>query len=100
MITKEQFIRHINFIQSEEEEIEKWQNIGLDIWESNLVQNLYEHRDLVTELAFDEEGQDWINWWLYEATKQVDSEATDENGNDIPTRTIDDLWNLVKNHRI
>lgn len=100
MITKEQFIKHINLVQSEEKELDKWKDIGIDIWSSDLVQNLYEHRDLVIELTFDVEGQDWINWWLYEAIKIDDAEAIDENGNDIPTRTIDDLWNLVENHRI
>lgn len=100
MITKEQFIEHIQLVQKEEIEIERWCDLGLDIWKSNLIQSLYEHRDLVTELAFDEKGQDWVNWWLYEATKVDDSEAIDKDGNEIPTKTVDNLWDLVKNHRI
>jgi hypothetical protein len=47
---------------------------------------------------FDEEGQDWINWWLYEKDGNPELKAWDENDNEIPTETIDDLWNLVKDH--
>lgn len=49
---------------------------------------------------FDEEGVDWINWWLFEKPmfNVDDAKAWDAKHNEIPTETVDDLWKLVENH--
>lgn len=51
---------------------------------------------------FDEEGVDWINWWLFEKPSHNvdDLKAWDAHHNEIPTETVEDLWNIVESHRL
>jgi hypothetical protein len=48
---------------------------------------------------FDEEGHDWIDWYLYERIGFNDKVnlATDENGKEI-CYDIPSLWEVVKEH--
>lgn len=59
--------------------------------------------DTVLPELFSDEGVDWVNWWLFEKPglfkNSLPNEAYDEDGNIIPTDTIDDLWNLVKDYQ-
>jgi hypothetical protein len=50
----------------------------------------------IIEYLFNEEGIDWINWWLFEREDHSDDAVTDADGNVIPSKTVEDLWNLVK----
>lgn len=103
MITKEQFTKIINTVISYNKELDRWDDFGIEIY--NLP--LGEYSALLSELTytnlFNDEGIDCINWWLYEKPalfeSEPDKEIFDENGNIIPTTTIDDLWNIVKEHR-
>ena len=77
--------------------------IDMDKLDSELLIFKCTECDLLWSSLFTKVGVDWINWWLYEknAPWTVHSlEAKDSNGNVIPTDTIDDLWELVKNERI
>lgn len=41
---------------------------------------------------------DWISYWIYElefGRKADKYTVADENGNNIPLKTIEDLWNLL-----
>ena len=76
MITKEQFIK--------------------------LITDHRKHNDRLDEvigLLFQEEGVDDINWWLYEKCGRPDYKMWDKDGNEIPTETLDDLWEIVKDYR-
>lgn len=55
--------------------------------------------DEVLGLLFQEEGVDDINWWLYEKCGRPDYKMWDKDGNEIPTETLDDLWEIVKDYR-
>ena len=50
-------------------------------------------------IFFDEEGADTIDWWLYEKNFRSDYKMWDKDGNEIPTETTDDLWEIIKNNR-
>lgn len=50
-------------------------------------------------LAFNEEGVEDITWWVFEKQGNSDLKMWDANGDEIPTETIDDLWELVKDNR-
>lgn len=53
----------------------------------------------IMNILFDEEGVDTIGWWLYEKRFRSDYKMWDKNGNEIPTETTNDLWEIVKNNR-
>lgn len=55
--------------------------------------------DLVTILEFALDDVDgWISYWIYDLEfggKWEKGCVTDENGEDVPLCTLDDLWNLL-----
>lgn len=53
----------------------------------------------IMNIFFDEEGVDTIDWWLYEKNFRPDYKMWDKDGNEIPTETTDDLWEIIKNNR-
>ena len=40
-----------------------------------------------------------IDWWLYEKSSDPSLKMFDESGQEIPSETIEDLWNLIKGNR-
>lgn len=100
-MTKELFTKIITEIQTFSNRIDLLCDVlCTDFFESPLVESGWNLINLLVESHFDEEGQEWINWWLYEKDGRPELKAFDENDNEIPTETIDDLWNLVKDCRI
>lgn len=95
MITKTDFVDLIKLYKSYSEELDKWCKL-VPMFESELI-NTVEHM-LVKNLKiqFTEEGYDWIAWWLWE--KNPEMKAWDENENEIPTETVEDLWDIVKEY--
>jgi hypothetical protein len=55
--------------------------------------------DQTLGFLFTEEGIDDINWWIYEKDGRSDMKMWDKDGTEIPTETLDDLWNIVKDYR-
>lgn len=50
-------------------------------------------------LSFNQDQIDWIYWWFFEKPHiKTNAKAFDAKGNTIPTETIDDLWNLIKDY--
>ena len=49
---------------------------------------------------FTEEGIDQIYWWLYEKDGDPEIKVYDKYNIEIPSETIDDLWNIVKEYLI
>ena len=96
-MTKEKFTEMILEIQNFNYQVDQWcEVLCSDLFESPLVTSGWSLINKLIESNFDEEGQDWINWWLYEKDGRSDMKAWDDN--EIPTETLDDLWNLVKDH--
>lgn len=51
-------------------------------------------------ILFGEDAAYTIYWWLVEKpTLPPGAAMWDEEGNEIPTETIEDLWNIVKDYR-
>lgn len=97
MITKEKFISMIYHIQSFNNNIDKLCDMGIDIINSDLYNDFDKVVEILIFSNFTEEGQDWINWWLYERKGfgDVINEAYDLDGNIIKLDTLEELWNLV-----
>lgn len=101
MITKEQFVdlisKHLEW-HNQMEEIGKTLNIF--IWDANWVEYTSLLFDKTLEFVFNEDGIDDINWWIYEKDNRPEMKMWDSNGDEIPTETIEDLWEIVKDSRI
>ena len=103
MITKEQFTKVIEDTLKLNKEYDRWDNFGINLWElpiGDIVANITES---IWDITFDEEGVDWINWWIYERPALFEGDevnkAYNEDGSEIPTETVDDLWNIVEKFR-
>ena len=103
MITKEQFTKAINDTLKLNKEYDRWDNFGINLWElpiGDTVANLVES---IWDVTFNKDGVDWINWWIYERPALFEGDeankAYNEDGTEIPTETVDDLWNIVEKFR-
>lgn len=103
MITKEQFTELINTVLSFNKELDRWDDFGIDLFNLPLGDISSRMSELTYTNLFNDDGIDWINWWLYEKPAlfkgEADNQAYDENNKVIPTDTIDDLWNIVEKYR-
>ena len=103
MITKEQFTKAIKDTLMLNKEYDRWDDFGINLWElpiGDIVANIAES---IWDITFDEDGVDWINWWIYERPALFEGDevnkAYNEDGTEIPTETVDDLWNIVEKFR-
>lgn len=101
MITKEEFI---DLILKQHE----WSNRIDKISEALNIPTLFESDwveyasvlfEKTLDLLFNEDGVDDIYWWMYEKSGNPELKIWDENGKEIPTDTVEDLWNLVKDNQ-
>ena len=51
--------------------------------------------DVISEIV--EDNNKWIEWYVYDKNWGTDARltGTDKNGNEIPSDTLEDLWNLI-----
>lgn len=98
MITKDEFITLIDDYQKWSEQVDKASEVlGIStLFESNLIDYTSRLFDKTINILFDENGTDDIYWWLYEKSGSPDFKMWDKEGNEIPSETIDDLWEIVK----
>lgn len=100
MITKEQFIKLITDNRKHNDRLDEVKDVlGLAIYDCDWVEYGNILFDEVLGLLFQEEGVDNINWWPYEKCGRPDYKMRDKDGNEIPTETLDDLWEIVKDYR-
>jgi hypothetical protein len=98
MLTKETFIQLIKNHKKQRENLDVLMNAGLDLWEADVIEYGNKLFDTIIDLCFDEDGTDWIYWWLYDKDNNPDIKAFDNEHNEIPTETIEDLWQVVKDY--
>lgn len=102
MITKEKFIDLIKNNQNYHKQLDRISdafNRAFDVYSASV----FEYADLLFDqlmsVHFNEDGCDWIFWWMFEKPYNQPN-AFDENNNIIPTETVEDLWNIVKEYMI
>ena len=101
MITKEEFIDLILKQQEWSNRIDKISE-ALNIptlLESDWVEYASVLFEKTLDLLFNEDGVDDIYWWMYEKSGNPELKMWDESGKEIPTDTVEDLWNLVKDNQ-
>ena len=99
-MTKEQFIRLMEVIKERYYTIEKIYDKLDDVFGS--VGDLFIDEtsmtpiiDVISEIV--EDNDKWIEWYVYDKNWGTDERltVTDNNGNEIPSETLEDLWNLI-----
>ena len=99
-MTKEQFIRLMEVIKERYYKIEEIYDKLDDVFGS--VGDLFIDEtsmtpiiDVISEIV--EDNNKWIEWYVYDKNWGTDERltATDNNGNEIPSETLEDLWNLI-----
>ena len=103
MITKEQFTKVIEDTLKLDKEYDRWNDFGINLWELPIGDAVANLAKSIWDITFDEDGVDWINWWIYERPALFEGDevnkAYNEDGSEIPTETVDDLWNIVEKFR-
>ena len=99
-MTKEQFIKLMEAIKERYYIIERIDDKLDDVFGS--VGDLFIDEtsmtpiiDVITEII--EDNDKWIEWYVYDKNWGTDERltVTDNNGNEIPSETLEDLWNLI-----
>ena len=99
-MTKEQFIQLMEVIKERYYTIEKIYDKLDDVFGS--VGDLFIDEtsmtpiiDVITEII--EDNDKWIEWYVYDKNWGTDERltVTDNNSNEIPSETLEDLWNLI-----
>ena len=98
-ITKEEFFELIKMHDDQSKRLDKLSEAGLPVWEMDIIEYGNLLFDKVINSYFTQEGEEWIFWWLYEKNGNSEIKAWDEDHNEIPTETIEDLWKCVKQYR-
>lgn len=95
-MNKESFIKLIEGYQKWDNRIEEVGKVfNTFIWEADWIQYTSELFDTYLNEVFTEEALNTINWWMFEKAGRSDMKMW-EDGKEIPTETIEDLWNIVK----
>lgn len=100
MISKEEFIELIHEHKKWEEKIYQICDIlKIDMWDSDWITYCSILFEKTINLLFTEEGVNDIFWWVYEKDGKSDMKMWKKDGEEIPTETIEDLWEIVKDNR-
>lgn len=102
MISKEEFTKLINWHDEQNARLNELNKIFPDCYSADIFDSPFKLLDTIFRICFDEEGVEWISWWMYDTynytTKKYDR-SYKEDGKEINVETLDDLWKLVKGCR-
>lgn len=98
-ITKEEFLELLKMREAQSERLDKLSDAGFPIWDTDVIEYGNFMFDKVIEVYFTQEGEDWIFWWLYEKNGNPEMKVWDEDNDEIPMETMEDLWRFVKQYR-
>ena len=99
---KYNFVAMINAIEKYDAEVERWADFGIELYELPICELTWELINMYLEEVFNEDGVDWINWYIYERKSIFTGEVLpcfDEEGNEFYVNTPEDLWKLVEQHQ-
>lgn len=97
-MNKELFIELINKIMNLNDYFDKLSDLHIDLFESPIRDYCDYSFDQILKAYFTNDGLDMIYWWLYEKNGNPEIKAFDKYHIEIPTKTIDDLWDIVKDY--
>lgn len=99
MITKEEFIELLNDRINWNDKVEQLcELLGSNLWESDIFNYGEILFEKILNLRFNDSEIDIIFWWLYERKYDKDLNIKID-GKEVPSDTLDDLWEIVKDYR-
>lgn len=99
---KYNFVAMINAIEKYDAEVERWNDFGIELYELPICEIPWKIINMYLEEMFNEDGVDWINWYIYERKSIIAGEVLpcwDEEGKEFYVNTPEDLWKLVEQHQ-
>lgn len=96
------FVAMVNAIERYDAEVERWADFGIELYELPICELTWELINMYLEEMFNEDGVDWINWYIYERKSIITGEVLpcwDEEGKEFYVNTPEDLWKLVEQHQ-
>jgi hypothetical protein len=96
------FVAMINAIEKYDAEVERWADFGIELYELPICELTWELINMYLEEMFNEDGVDWINWYIYERKSIITGEILpcfDEEGKEFYVNTPEDLWELVEQYQ-
>lgn len=96
------FVAMVNAIERYDAEVERWNDFGIELYELPICELTWELINMYLEEMFNEDGVDWINWYIYERKSIFTGEVLpcfDEEGKEFYVNTPEDLWKLVEQHQ-
>ena len=96
------FVAMVNVIEKYDAEVERWNDFGIALYELPICELTWELINMYLEEMFNEDGVDWINWYIYERKSIITGEVLpcfDEEGKEFYVNTPEDLWKLVEQHQ-
>lgn len=102
-MTKEIFVRMMTAAEAFDNEVERWNDFGIELYELPIGEIPWEMFNCWLDTNFNSNGKDWINWYLFERKSIFTGEILpcfDENDNEFYVKNPEDLWSLVENHQI
>lgn len=97
-ITIEEFKKLVNDYKEYLEELEKYSDLKIDLYDTKLASFAESMLDRYLKLIFNKDGVEWFYWWIFEKPQTGDEQAWDINGDVIPTETVEDLYNLLQKY--
>lgn len=95
MIGKYDFVNLITEHREQEERVDDLCRVFSECFGEPILDWGFRMFDNLLEAYFNEQGVDWIQYYLYENPEK----CYYQDGQRIPLETPDDLWNLVKDYR-
>lgn len=96
LMDKETFIKLVENYQKFSEELKAWDNLGINMFESPLVQLYYEQFATIMDSNFNSEDIEFIDWWLNERISpdgKVNKAYVD--GVELKLDAVEDLWESI-----
>lgn len=100
MITKEEFISLINNHKKWDSRIDQVCDVlKIDMFDTDWIDYGYALFTETISLLFNDMAKEDISWWLWDKNGNPEMKMWDSNDNEIPTETVEDLWEIVKDNR-
>lgn len=86
-----------------DKEVERWSNFGIELYDQPIHDLPWTMFNLWLESHFTMEGQDWIDWYLFERVNYNNGQILacyNEDGSEFYIRTLNELWDIVEPYQI